>query len=68
MISFAQVNEFLKQRYPELGIEVVCRKGYVYFIGEDGKELASLYVTPDITTTDDLCRMIATEVEHHFYG
>lgn len=68
MANLTQVNKVIKQRFPELDIEIVRGEGYVYFIGEDGENIEPICTHPFSTLTDDLCRIVVSDVEHYIYS
>jgi hypothetical protein len=44
MANFRKVNAAIKRNFPELDIEAVRADGYVYFDGDDGWEIESIYI------------------------
>lgn len=65
MANFKQVNKAVRQRFPELDIEVVRGVGYVYFCGEDGfDKIDSIMTHPTSTSTDEMIRLCIDEIEY----
>jgi len=62
MANFRDVNRAIRARFPGLDIEVVRGAGYVYFSGDDGWEIESLYVYPPTVPTPDLIRMATEQI------
>lgn len=65
MANFKQVNKMVNRKFPHLDIEVVRGEGYVYFSGEDGYELRSIYTHPVSTSTEDVIRLAIEEIESY---
>lgn len=64
MANFAAVNRALKAAYPEMDIEVVRGRGYVYFGGNGGfDKIDSIFVHPVNLSTEDLTRIVIETVE-----
>jgi hypothetical protein len=67
MASMSAVNKAIKKAYPELAIEAVRGKCYVYFDGSDGlNKIESLMVHPIATSTDDMVRMVLEQIRDTF--
>lgn len=65
MANFKQVNKALKTTINGLDIEVVRGEGYVYFCGDVGIDIPSVYSHPTSTTTDDMIRLCRWQIEKH---
>lgn len=58
MADMKKVNKAIQDAFPELNIEAVRGKGYVYFDGTDGFDrLESIYSNPVSTPTESMIRM-----------
>lgn len=63
MANFATVNKAIKNAFPNLDIQAVRGKGYVYFDGDDGfDKIKSVYTHPTSTTTDTMVRLCVNEI------
>lgn len=65
MANFKQVNRAVKHKFPDLDIEVVRGEGYVYFSGDVGYEIHSIYTHPVSTSTEDVIRLVLEEIERY---
>lgn len=65
MANFKQVNKAVKQQFPHLDIEVVRGEGYVYFSGEDGYNIDSIWTHPTSTNTEDMVRLVIDQIEYY---
>ena len=69
MAIFREVNKAIKITFPTLDIEVVRGEGYIYFDGLDGfDKIDSVYAHPTSTSTDDVVRMCAAEIQDAIDG
>lgn len=66
MANMKQVNKAIKKAYPDLDIEAVRGGGYVYFCGEDGFDVVESIMAPPVSTdTEDMIRMVLSEIDGH---
>lgn len=64
MANFKLVNKAIKEAYPNLDIQAVRCKGYVYFDGKDGfDEISSIYSHPTSTTTETMIQLCLSEID-----
>lgn len=64
MANFKQVNQAIKNAYPDLDIKAVRAYGYVYFDGVHGFDnVESIYVHPTSTSTADLTRFALENIQ-----
>ena len=65
MANMRHVNQYIKTNFPDLKVEAVCGEGYVYFDGEDGLDIGSIYVNPVSISTDDLMEIIMETLDEY---
>jgi hypothetical protein len=66
MANMRIVNQYIKTNFPDLKVEaVIGREGYVYFDGEDGLDIGSIYVNPVSISTDDLMEIIMETLDEY---
>ena len=65
MANMRIVNQYIKTNFPDLKVEAVRGEGYVYFDGEDGLDIGSIYVNPVSISTDDLMEIIMETLDEY---
>ena len=65
MANMRIVNQYIKSNFPDLKVEAVRGEGYVYFDGEDGLDIGSIYVNPVSISTDDLMEIIMETLDEY---
>jgi hypothetical protein len=66
MANMRIVNQHIKSNFPDLKVEAVSERGYVYFDGEDGfDKIESIYVNPVSISTDDLIEIIMETLDEY---
>ena len=62
----AKVNKALKAAYPGKEIEAVANIHYIYFVGADGENIPSIYVSPRTINAADRMQIVMGDVQRHF--